>query len=95
MAMAYLYGKKFVGPITETILALREELYIAYLMTLYRICIPYSDTPIHHRYSYREVSRKKINIINLDTSLYTFDTVSGKYRRRERDQEPHASRARF
>ncbi|TKW23274.1 hypothetical protein SEVIR_4G282200v4 [Setaria viridis] len=27
MAMAYLYGKKFVGPITETILALREELY--------------------------------------------------------------------
>ncbi|XP_047087879.1 achilleol B synthase-like [Lolium rigidum] len=27
MSMAYLYGKKFVGPITPTILALREELY--------------------------------------------------------------------
>ncbi|CAN6176882.1 unnamed protein product [Urochloa humidicola] len=27
MPMAYLYGKKFVGPITPTILALREELY--------------------------------------------------------------------
>ncbi|CAM0914184.1 unnamed protein product [Alopecurus aequalis] len=27
MAMAYLYGKKFVGPITPTILELREELY--------------------------------------------------------------------
>lgn len=27
MPMAYLYGKKFVGPITETILELREELY--------------------------------------------------------------------
>jgi hypothetical protein len=25
--MAYLYGKKFVGPITPTILALREEIY--------------------------------------------------------------------
>jgi achilleol B synthase len=25
--MSYLYGKKFVGPITPTILALREELY--------------------------------------------------------------------
>ncbi|XP_047068342.1 achilleol B synthase-like [Lolium rigidum] len=27
MSMAYLYGKKFVGPITTTILALREDLY--------------------------------------------------------------------
>ncbi|CAL5040366.1 unnamed protein product [Urochloa decumbens] len=27
MPMAYLYGKKFVGPITQTIVALREELY--------------------------------------------------------------------
>uniref|UniRef100_A0ACD5V133 Uncharacterized protein n=1 Tax=Avena sativa TaxID=4498 RepID=A0ACD5V133_AVESA len=27
MSMAYLYGKKFVGPITPTILALREDLY--------------------------------------------------------------------
>ncbi|XP_035814935.1 achilleol B synthase isoform X4 [Zea mays] len=27
MPMAYLYGKKFVGPITPTVLALREELY--------------------------------------------------------------------
>uniref|UniRef100_A0A453GXP9 Squalene cyclase N-terminal domain-containing protein n=1 Tax=Aegilops tauschii subsp. strangulata TaxID=200361 RepID=A0A453GXP9_AEGTS len=27
MSMAYLYGKKFVGPITPTITALREELY--------------------------------------------------------------------
>ncbi|KAL6603533.1 hypothetical protein ACP70R_043894 [Stipagrostis hirtigluma subsp. patula] len=27
MPMAFLYGKKFVGPITTTILALREELY--------------------------------------------------------------------
>nr|UMM64875.1 2,3-oxidosqualene cyclase [Avena strigosa] len=27
MSMAYLYGKKFVGPITATILELREELY--------------------------------------------------------------------
>ncbi|CAM0908395.1 unnamed protein product [Alopecurus aequalis] len=27
MSMAYLYGKKFVGPITQTILELREELY--------------------------------------------------------------------
>ncbi|KAM0855790.1 hypothetical protein ACQ4PT_049564 [Festuca glaucescens] len=27
MSMAYLYGKKFVGPITPTVLALREELY--------------------------------------------------------------------
>jgi hypothetical protein len=27
MPMAYLYGKKFVGPITPTILAMREELY--------------------------------------------------------------------
>jgi hypothetical protein len=28
MPMAYLFGKKFVGPITPTILALREELYL-------------------------------------------------------------------
>ncbi|KAL6638712.1 hypothetical protein ACP70R_023571 [Stipagrostis hirtigluma subsp. patula] len=27
MPMAYIYGKKFVGPITPTILAIREELY--------------------------------------------------------------------
>ncbi|XP_066389941.1 achilleol B synthase-like isoform X3 [Miscanthus floridulus] len=27
MSIAYLYGKKFVGPITPTILALRDELY--------------------------------------------------------------------
>ncbi|XP_048544760.1 achilleol B synthase-like isoform X4 [Triticum urartu] len=27
MPMSYLYGKKFVGPITPTILAIREELY--------------------------------------------------------------------
>ncbi|XBI69417.1 hypothetical protein VPH35_064127 [Triticum aestivum] len=27
MSMAYLYGKRFVGPITPTIMALREELY--------------------------------------------------------------------
>jgi hypothetical protein len=27
--MAYLYGKKFIGPITPTILALREEIYDA------------------------------------------------------------------
>lgn len=27
MPMAYIYGRKFVGPITPTILALREELY--------------------------------------------------------------------
>ncbi|KAK3118886.1 hypothetical protein QOZ80_9BG0710010 [Eleusine coracana subsp. coracana] len=27
MPMAYLYGKKFVGPITPTILAIREEIY--------------------------------------------------------------------
>lgn len=27
LPMAYLYGKKFVGPITPTILALREEIY--------------------------------------------------------------------
>jgi hypothetical protein len=27
MSMAYLYGKKFVGPITTTILALRDDLY--------------------------------------------------------------------
>jgi achilleol B synthase len=25
--MAYLYGKKFVGPLTPTILSLREDLY--------------------------------------------------------------------
>uniref|UniRef100_A0A0D9XRK1 Terpene cyclase/mutase family member n=1 Tax=Leersia perrieri TaxID=77586 RepID=A0A0D9XRK1_9ORYZ len=27
MAMSYIYGKKFVGPITPTIVAIREELY--------------------------------------------------------------------
>ena len=27
MPMAYLYGKKFVGPITPTILSIREEIY--------------------------------------------------------------------
>ena len=27
MPMAYLYGKKFVGPITPIILAIREEVY--------------------------------------------------------------------
>jgi hypothetical protein len=27
MPIAFLYGKKFVGPITPTILALRDELY--------------------------------------------------------------------
>jgi achilleol B synthase len=27
MPMSYLYGKKFVGPITPKILAIREELY--------------------------------------------------------------------
>jgi hypothetical protein len=27
LPMAYLYGKKFVGPITSTILAIREEIY--------------------------------------------------------------------
>lgn len=27
MPMAYIYAKKFVGPITPTILALRDELY--------------------------------------------------------------------
>ncbi|GJN18970.1 hypothetical protein PR202_gb06193 [Eleusine coracana subsp. coracana] len=27
LPMAYLYGKKFVGPITPTVLALREEIY--------------------------------------------------------------------
>jgi hypothetical protein len=27
MPMAYLYGKKFVGPITHTILSIREEIY--------------------------------------------------------------------
>jgi len=27
LPMAYLFGKKFVGPITPTILALRDELY--------------------------------------------------------------------
>lgn len=26
-SVAYLYGKRFVGPITPTILALREEIY--------------------------------------------------------------------
>lgn len=33
MPMAYIYGKKFVGPITPTILAMREELY----------SVPYND----------------------------------------------------
>jgi hypothetical protein len=28
MSIAFLYGKKFVGPITPTILALRDELFI-------------------------------------------------------------------
>ncbi|XP_078150907.1 cycloartenol synthase-like [Carex rostrata] len=28
LAMSYLYGKRFVGPITDTILSLREELHI-------------------------------------------------------------------
>jgi len=27
MPMAYLYGQKFVGPITHTILSIREEIY--------------------------------------------------------------------
>lgn len=27
MPMAYIYGKKFVGPITPTILAIRNEIY--------------------------------------------------------------------
>lgn len=27
LPMAYLYGRKFVGPITPTILAIREEIY--------------------------------------------------------------------
>ena len=27
LPMAYLYGKKFIGPITPTIMALREEIY--------------------------------------------------------------------
>ena len=27
MLMAYIYAKRFVGPITSTILAMREELY--------------------------------------------------------------------
>lgn len=27
MAIAFLYGKKFVGPLTPTILAVRDELY--------------------------------------------------------------------
>uniref|UniRef100_A0A0D9Y0Y5 Terpene cyclase/mutase family member n=1 Tax=Leersia perrieri TaxID=77586 RepID=A0A0D9Y0Y5_9ORYZ len=30
LPMAYLYGKKFVGPITPTILSLREEIYTAH-----------------------------------------------------------------
>lgn len=25
--MAYLYGKRFVGPVTPTVLAIREEIY--------------------------------------------------------------------
>uniref|UniRef100_A0A0E0N9M2 Terpene cyclase/mutase family member n=1 Tax=Oryza rufipogon TaxID=4529 RepID=A0A0E0N9M2_ORYRU len=32
--MAYLYGKKFVGPTTPTILALREEIYSAHYLTI-------------------------------------------------------------
>jgi achilleol B synthase len=27
MPMAYMYGRKFVGPITPTILSIRKELY--------------------------------------------------------------------
>lgn len=27
LPMSYLYGKRFVGPITPTVLALRKELY--------------------------------------------------------------------
>uniref|UniRef100_A0A0E0CFD1 Uncharacterized protein n=1 Tax=Oryza meridionalis TaxID=40149 RepID=A0A0E0CFD1_9ORYZ len=34
LPMAYLYGKKFVGPITQTILALREEIYTAHYCTI-------------------------------------------------------------
>uniref|UniRef100_A0A0D9VC23 Terpene cyclase/mutase family member n=1 Tax=Leersia perrieri TaxID=77586 RepID=A0A0D9VC23_9ORYZ len=34
LPMAYLYGKKFVGPITPTILALREEIYPAHYHTI-------------------------------------------------------------
>jgi hypothetical protein len=33
LPMAYLFGKKFVGTITPTILELRDELY----------CVPYSE----------------------------------------------------
>ncbi|MCL7050811.1 hypothetical protein MKW94_005299, partial [Papaver nudicaule] len=28
MPMSYLYGKRFVGPITDLILSLREELHV-------------------------------------------------------------------
>ncbi|KAF0925109.1 hypothetical protein E2562_015392 [Oryza meyeriana var. granulata] len=34
LPMAYLYGKRFVGPITPTILALREEIYTAHYHTI-------------------------------------------------------------
>lgn len=34
LPMAYLYGKKFVGPTTPTILALREEIYSAHYLTI-------------------------------------------------------------
>jgi hypothetical protein len=66
--------------------------YVVEVPHRYRIRIRYSDTPIHHRYSYREVSRKKINIINLDTPRYTSCTVSGKYRHRETKNRMQAAR---
>ncbi|PAN03964.1 hypothetical protein PAHAL_1G031900 [Panicum hallii] len=34
LPMAYLYGKKFVGPITPTILALREEIYSTWYVNI-------------------------------------------------------------
>uniref|UniRef100_A0A0E0CFD6 Squalene cyclase C-terminal domain-containing protein n=1 Tax=Oryza meridionalis TaxID=40149 RepID=A0A0E0CFD6_9ORYZ len=34
LPMAYLYGKKFVGPTTPTILALRKEIYLAHYVTI-------------------------------------------------------------
>uniref|UniRef100_I1NX56 Terpene cyclase/mutase family member n=1 Tax=Oryza glaberrima TaxID=4538 RepID=I1NX56_ORYGL len=34
LPMAYLYGKKFVGPTTPTILALREEIYPVHYLTI-------------------------------------------------------------
>lgn len=34
LPMAYLYGKKFVGPTAPTILALREEIYSAHYLTI-------------------------------------------------------------